>query len=97
MVCLAVEKKVEARRRFQKNSVSPAAAGHSQEGAAAAAASVAMLARPRDIYVPPQFGSWPVLFYFFPLRKHPAEGKRETPNGLFWQILAQKTKRSFQE
>lgn len=51
-----------------------AAPGHSWEGAAAAAASAAALAQPQDIYVPPQPGSRPAPFYFFPLRKHPQKG-----------------------
>lgn len=70
-VCLVVE----AGRHFLKISISPAAPGHSWEGAAAA--SAAALAQPRVIYVPPQPGSQPVLFYFFPLRKHSQKGNEK--------------------
>lgn len=74
---------MEAGRHFLKISISPAAPGHSWEGAAAATASAAALAQPRDIYVPPQPGSQPVPFYFFSLKEAAAEGKRETPTVSF--------------
>jgi len=92
-----VERKVEARRRFQQTGVSAPAAGLSREGAAAAA-SAAASAQPQGIYVPPRPGSRPFLCYFFPLRKHPRKGNER----LQWFISADpsaenKEERSFQE
>lgn len=95
-VCLAREKVMEAGRHFLKTSISPAAPRHSWEGAAAAAtASAAALAQPRDIYVLPQPGSQPVPFYFFPLRKHPQKGNERLQP--FLQILVQTVKKTFKE
>lgn len=65
-----------------KKTISLVDPGHSQEGAAATALA-AVLAQPRDIYVPPQFGSWPVLFFIFSFKETPAEGTRETPTVSF--------------
>lgn len=80
-LCSAVEKKVEAGTHFQKT-ISLVDPGHSQEGSAATA-SAAVLAQPWDIYMPPQVGSWPVLFFIFSFKATPAEGKRETPTVSF--------------
>lgn len=71
MVCSVVA----TRRCFPKTSFSPVAAGHARERAAAPALA-AVLAQPRNIYVPPWLGGRPGLVLFFPLRKHPQKGNQ---------------------
>lgn len=87
---------MEAGRHFLRISISPAAPGHSWEGAAAAAtASAAALAQPRDIYVLPQPGSQPVHFIFFLQGNTRRKGNERLQP--FLQILVQTMKKSFKE